>query len=147
MDEPGRPSLQGACILVIEDHKDLLEGLSAALRLLGASVLTASDGNAALEITRRTTPQIILCDLRMTGMDGFEFIGRFHSDPSMRRIPVVAMSGLPGEQAFAKTRQAGFAGHLTKPIAFSTLAAQLGRLLLSGCGPTGVAEKPPEIRR
>jgi two-component system CheB/CheR fusion protein len=126
-------------ILVVDDHEDTLEGTSIALRFCGAKVLIASDARSALEIARSTKPDVILCDLRMPGMDGFEFIARLHSEPLMRRVPVVAMSGLGSPQDRLRTQDAGFAGHLVKPIDLANLAGEFRRVLAqeaSPCQPT-----------
>ena len=82
-----------------------------------------------LTLARQHPPDVIFCDLRMPGMDGFAFLERLRSDPELRRSRVIAVSGLASEDDVRRTWQAGFDGHLVKPIIYDGLLAQLKRTL------------------
>jgi CheY-like chemotaxis protein len=81
-------------VLVVDDDQDIREILSEILRDAGYIVVVASDGREALERLRSATPSLILLDLNMPGIDGFELIGRLRQDPASARVPVVVMSAV-----------------------------------------------------
>jgi two-component system, cell cycle response regulator len=105
-----------ARLLVIEDNAENMELLVYLLHASGNEVLTAVDGALGLEIAGREFPDLILCDIRMPVMDGFEVARRLKADPALRGIPVIAVtasvSGADRESAIA----AGFDGFVAKPI-------------------------------
>ncbi len=108
--------LAGLSLLVVEDSDDTREILCALLQQLGAQASVARDGREALQIIEKTHPDLVLCDLRMPRMDGYEFIRELHRDSSPLKPPVVAMSGLTSGEERQRTRAAGFKGHLKKPF-------------------------------
>ena len=103
---------------MVEDSDDAREALHALLLYLGATVTTAADGRAALDTLRdaESPPDLILCDLRMPRMDGYEFIRELRRTPQTNHPPVIAMSGLVSEPDRALTRAAGFKAHISKPF-------------------------------
>ncbi len=141
--EPPR-RLDGVTILVVDDHPDSLDAMGLMLGSLGARVLVAADGTRALEILGRERPDLVLTDLRMPTMDGFELARRLRVDPRTARTRVVALTGLDDEADYLRTLEAGFDGHLTKPVEYDTLGAALWRLLPSGRAPAG---RPRRARR
>jgi signal transduction histidine kinase/CheY-like chemotaxis protein len=108
--------LAGLSLLVVEDSDDTREILGALLEQLGARVSGARDGREALQVIEKKHPDLVLCDLRMPRMDGYEFIRELRRDPSSLNLPVVAMSGLTSEEERQRARVAGFEGHLKKPF-------------------------------
>jgi signal transduction histidine kinase len=110
-------------ILVVEDAEDSRESLRDMLELLGANVFVAADGREALDVIRRTTPDLVLCDLRMPRMDGYDFIHALHERPGGVHPPVVAVSGLVSDTDQQRTREAGFEGHVKKPFDETTIVA------------------------
>ena len=91
-----RPSaLAGLVVLVVEDSQDSRESLRESAELLGARVSVAGDGREALAMIGEVDPDLVLCDLRMPHMDGYEFIDEFSRAKSIRHPPVLAMSNSP----------------------------------------------------
>jgi signal transduction histidine kinase/ActR/RegA family two-component response regulator len=112
-------------ILVVEDTFDTLDSMTALLESLGATVLAAGDGREALEVLERSRPDLVLCDLRMPRMDGFEFLRELTSREGARHPPVVAVSGLGSEADRRRTGEAGFVGHLVKPTDEAVLVSSV----------------------
>lgn len=129
MAEAERPvDLTGVRVLVIEDDDLTADVLARMASSFGASVTLARDGHAAVEAVARAAPDVILCDLRLPGMDGFQFMDWLRAQPEVARIPVVAVTALASDADVMRTWTAGFAGHLVKPFDRSTLGSQLQRL-------------------
>jgi CheY-like chemotaxis protein len=108
-------SIRGLSELVIEDSDDSRESLRLLLEQHGATISSAHDGQEALELIAKVAPDVVLCDLRMPRMDGYEFLRELHR----RRLeapPVIAMSGLASADDRRRTRDAGFRGHVSKPF-------------------------------
>jgi two-component system cell cycle response regulator len=103
-------------ILVVEDDPDSLELMSYLFRAFGHEVLGARSGDAALGIAASTPPDLILCDLRLPGMDGFEFLARLKAEPALRSIPVVAVTAYAMPADRDRVMSAGFTGYVSKPI-------------------------------
>jgi len=124
-------ALAGLSILVVEDTADAREMLHILLKHLGAEVSVARDGREALDMIRfrDADPDLVLCDLRMPRMDGFEFIRELHRGPSSVHLPVVAVSGLASEADRQRTRDAGFEGHINKPFDEAAVVAAVGAAL------------------
>ncbi len=120
--------VKGARILVVDDHADSREALAAMLALFGAQVELAADAARGLTLARRSMPALVFCDLRMPEIDGFEFLRRLRLVPEIARTPVVAVTALPERDTLMRTWEAGFSGHVTKPITPEILEAQLFRV-------------------
>ena len=117
------PRLDDLVILVIEDHADSREILRQLLESLGAGTILAREGREGLLSLSERRPDVVLCDLLMPGMDGFVFISQLRSHPPWADVPVVAVTALGGDTDYRRTWEAGFDGHLTKPIEVGQLAA------------------------
>jgi two-component system response regulator MprA len=110
------------CILVVDDNLDILESMSRLLKSAGYDVVTATDGQVALDRLRGgTTPSVILLDLMMPGMNGWQFLEELHRDPSLTAIPVVIVSG--GSYRETEIKSLGVAGYLKKPFDVTKLLA------------------------
>ncbi|MBK1716085.1 ATP-binding protein [Thiocystis violacea] len=114
-------------ILVVDDQRDVADSCAMLLRCLGQRVHTAHDGPAALDLAERIRPDLILLDIGLPGMDGYEVARRLRDSDAGRNARLVALTGYGREDVQRQTRAAGFDEHLLKPVATETLIALLGR--------------------
>lgn len=123
-------------VLVVEDNVDAGTSLRDLLQLLGHDATVVGTGPCAIETLRRRRFDIVLCDLGLPGVSGYEVARRVRSDAVSRETPLVALTGYGQPADRARTAAAGFDEHLIKPIDVAALNEVLG--LLCGQGP-GVA--------
>jgi CheY-like chemotaxis protein len=116
-------------VLVVEDYQDAREMYAAYLQFSGFEVAEASNGVEAIEKTQELLPDIVLMDLALPRMDGWEATRRLKNDPRTRHIPIVALTGhaLAGHAEGA--REAGCDAFVTKPCLPDALVAEIKRLL------------------
>ena len=124
-DADAQPSLR---VLVVDDNVDAARSLGMVLRMLGIAHEVCFDGASALDAARRFQPDVVLLDIGMPGMDGYEVARRLREDPGNRGIALVAVTGWSQLQDKERTRQAGFTHHFSKPVDISALQALLERL-------------------
>src|SRR5262249_50697411 len=103
-------------VLVVDDNVDAADSLTLLLRLYGHDVRTVHDGFAALEAARTFRPEIVLLDIGLPGMDGYEVARRLRNNGDGYPFVLAAISGYGQERDLARSRQAGFDQHLVKPI-------------------------------
>lgn len=127
--EPEAAGLAGLSILVVEDSDDTRESLKHLLQLRGAAVSVARDGREALDLIPDVAPDLVLCDLRMPRMDGYEFIRELQRTDSPAHSHVVAMSSFAAEADRQRAHDAGFAAHIKKPFGDADLVAVIGTVL------------------
>ncbi|MBA3641828.1 MAG: response regulator, partial [Acidobacteria bacterium] len=119
--------LHGLRILVVEDMDDTLDATRAMLETLGADVIAARDGLEALGSMTSGAYDVILCDLRMPRMDGYEFLKELRLLEQCSRLPpVIAVSGLASSADHVRTQSAGFDAHIDKPFDDLTVIAAVG---------------------
>ena len=112
-------------VLLVDDSPEALGFLTEALEQSGFSVLIATSGTSALGIVERITPDIILLDAVMPGLDGFETCQRLKANPAVSQTPVVFMTGLTETEHVVRALEAGGVDYLTKPINIDELRARI----------------------
>jgi DNA-binding response OmpR family regulator len=112
-------------VLLVDDSPDALGFLTEALEASGYSVLIATSGHAALSIVARISPDLILLDAVMPGMDGFEACKALKADPVVAQVPVIFMTGLTETEHVVKALESGGVDYLTKPINIDELRARI----------------------
>jgi CheY-like chemotaxis protein len=114
-------------VLVVEDNRDGLETLMALLDMLGYATAGAGDGHEALRVAREFRPHIVLLDLGLPGMDGYQVAQALRADPQFQGLFIAALTGWGAEGDRRRTADAGFDAHLTKPVELGALEATLAR--------------------
>jgi PAS domain S-box-containing protein len=109
---PARPSRR---VLVVDDNVDAAESAAMLLRMWGHLVQTAYNGPAALEAERAFQPEVVLLDIGLPGMSGYQVAEQLRSRPESRALVLVALTGYGQEEDRRRAREAGFNYHLTKP--------------------------------
>ena len=112
-------------VLVVDDSPETLSFLTDALEAAGCTVLVAVDGAGALDLVRRVTPDIILMDAVMPGLDGFETCRRLKRDRAVAHVPVIMMTGLSETEHVVRGFEAGGVDYVTKPIVPDVLIARI----------------------
>src|ERR1700760_4945353 len=111
--------------LVVDDSPETLRLLTDALDGAGMTVMVAMDGAAAMRIVDQITPDIILLDAMMPGMDGFETCRRLKRDAGLSHVPVIFMTGLAETEHIVRGLDAGGVHYVTKPIAIEEMLARI----------------------
>jgi len=123
-----------ARILLVEDNPTNLELMRYLLTHHGHDVASASNGEQGVERTRELRPDIVLCDLRMPYLDGYGLLERVRADPALDRVVVVAVTAYSMPDDRKRVREAGFDGHLTKPIEPEKVVGQIEAFIAEGRG-------------
>jgi DNA-binding NarL/FixJ family response regulator len=111
--------------LVIDDSPETLRLLTDALDGAGMTVMVAMDGAAAMRIVDQITPDIVLLDAVMPGMDGFETCRRLKRDAGLSNVPVIFMTGLAETEHIVRGLEAGGVDYVTKPIVIEEMLARI----------------------
>lgn len=112
-------------ILIIEDIPDLAEILSELLSYLGHDVFFALDGPEGIRKARHYLPDVLISDIGLPGMSGYEIAEVFQNDDQLKSIYLIALSGYAQPEDFERSRKAGFRQHLAKPVNLDSLKAAL----------------------
>jgi len=121
----GRPRLERLSILVIEDNADTRDVLKLMLEVEGASVETAENGEQGLRAAERLRPDIVLCDIGLPDIDGFEVARRIRARTDLAVSRLIALTGYGQAEDMRQAIKAGFDAHLTKPVNLEQLMALL----------------------
>jgi PAS domain S-box-containing protein len=113
-------------VLIVDDYEPNRKTLARLLRLMGHEVITASGGEEGLRFLEEFNPEVVLLDLNMPGINGFETAKRIREIPRLRQLKLIALTGYGQEQDRELTKQAGFDAHLVKPVDVETLEQLLG---------------------
>lgn len=117
-------------ILIVDDDQDNLDLIQEQVSLLtGCSVVTALDGTTALSLARKLRPDLILLDIWLPGLDGFQVVQYLKQDPNTESIPVIAITAAARFQEQAMAMQVGFVGYVRKPYDLETLEAAMEKYL------------------
>ena len=119
----------GARILVIEDNATNLELMVYLLRAFGYAPVTAAGGEAGLEAIHRERFDLVICDVQMPGLDGYEVARRLKAHPSFRIIPLVAVTAMAMVGDRDRALAAGYDGYIAKPINPETFIKQVEAFL------------------
>jgi CheY-like chemotaxis protein len=124
------PDLVGLHILVVDDDLDLRESLSLLLELYGASVTAVGSAREALQVLSATVPDVLLSDLAMPGVDGYDLIRKIRALPSDRgaQVPAAAVSARTGPEDRRRALAEGFQVYVPKPVSGEDLVAVVARL-------------------
>jgi signal transduction histidine kinase len=121
----GRPRLERQSILVIEDNADTRDVLKLMLEVEGATVETAEGGEEGLRAAERLRPDIVLCDIGLPDIDGFEVARRIRARTDLAVSRLIALTGYGQAEDMRQAIKAGFDAHLTKPVNLDQLMALL----------------------
>jgi CheY-like chemotaxis protein len=113
-------------VLIVDDNADGTAALSALLRHMGHSVEVAHDGYEALHAARRQRPDIILLDISLPGIDGFQVAAALRGEPGFDGLKIVAISGRAGDEERQRSREVGIDHYLVKPVDLGFIASLLG---------------------
>jgi CheY-like chemotaxis protein len=140
---PAPPAAQAASrrVLVIEDNLDAARSLSDALELCGHHVAVASTGQEGLARAHQFRPEVVLCDIGLPGMDGYEVARAFAADERLRGTYLVALTGYALPEDVRRASEAGFRQHIAKPPSLE----QLEQLLATA--PSAAPVRPPAEER
>ena len=120
---------RGLRVLVVEDNVDAAESLAALLRLWGHDVRVVHDGLKAIDEARRQHPEVVLLDIGLPGLDGYQVAKRLREDAELDGALLVAMTGYGQPDDRRRSREAGIHHHFVKPVepfVLRTLLANLG---------------------
>jgi signal transduction histidine kinase/CheY-like chemotaxis protein len=128
---PGPPPVNGvvphrARVLVVDDNRDVAESLRDLVEAFGHEVQVARSGDAALAQARQNPPDVVLCDIGLPGMTGYDVARAFRRDPALRHARLVAVTGYAQAEDRREAAEAGFDRHVGKPPDPSELEQLLG---------------------
>ena len=113
-------------VLVVDDNVDGAESIGMLLKVHGHHVHLAHNGPEALRAAERFQPQVIILDIGLPGMNGYEVAKRLRQQPEFKSAMLVAVTGYGQEEDRRRSREAGFNFHLTKPVEPDDLRRLIG---------------------
>lgn len=124
--------MSGHRILVVEDNPLNLKLVRDVLTASGYEVVEAQTGEAGVSLAADCAPDLVLMDLQLPGIDGYEALRLIREDPRIGEVPIVALTAFAMREDRERTARAGFDGYLSKPISVRELPAQVGDFLSNG---------------
>ena len=122
-DQAGRST-----VLVVDDNPDAASTLQALVQLNGHHCIVASDGEKAIAIATQLVPDVVLLDIGMPGMNGYEVARRLRSIPVLEDVLIAAVTGYASDEDRERAIEAGFDAHLAKPVTYDQLVRRLALL-------------------
>jgi CheY-like chemotaxis protein len=124
-EEPAAADGRGLRVLIVDDNFDACLMLASIVRLQGYDVQTAYTGPAALAAAQIWRPDVVLLDIGLPQLDGYEVARRLRAEPATRGMRIIAISGYGTEEDLQLGREAGFDAHLLKPVDADEIGALL----------------------
>jgi PAS domain S-box-containing protein len=124
-DLPGPPEVAAQKILVVDDNVDAADTLALLLQLEGHEAEAVYESTQALEKARTFQPEVVLLDIGLPGMNGYELAERLRSIPELNAMRLIALTGYGKSEDYERTKVAGFDDHLVKPVDAATLRRAL----------------------
>jgi CheY-like chemotaxis protein len=125
-----RYAMSRATILVADDSSDIRTIMRYLLNDLGFAVVEATDGNQAVRLARQCQPVLILLDLCMPGIDGWEVAARLRADPALEEVPILAMTAYNVSSAIRAALRAGCQQVVTKPFDLHDISRRITALMV-----------------
>jgi two-component system CheB/CheR fusion protein len=126
------PAAKKRRVLVIEDNRDAASSLQEALQLDGHEVVVAYDGKTGLLKAREFHPEIVICDIGLPEMDGYQVARAFRADAALKGVSLIALTGYAGPQDRRRAQEAGFDRHIAKPPSIEELEKLLAEVPAGG---------------
>jgi CheY-like chemotaxis protein len=114
-------------VLVVDDNVDAADSMALILRMSGYEAQCAYDGPSALDAAAQYNPDVVILDIGLPGMTGYEVARKLREQPRFDRMPIIAVTGYGQEDDRNKSKQAGFDHHLIKPVSPEALQSFLGK--------------------
>lgn len=133
-------------ILVVDDNEDALDSLAALLKLCGHEVFSAANGLLALEAAERHLPDVVLLDIGMPVLDGYEVARRIRAREWGKTVTLVALTGWGQDADRRRSQEAGFDSHLVKPLDLDRLTRLLARLPAERLAPSATDKAKAEAQ-
>ncbi len=108
-------------ILIADDNQDITLSLSILLKIFGFDVDTVNDGREVLSVARTRRPDVLLLDIGLPGLNGYQVAGQFRSDQDLKDVAIIAISGYSPDMLDRQFRRSDFDHYLVKPVDFRTL--------------------------
>jgi two-component system CheB/CheR fusion protein len=115
-------------VLLLEDSPDVLQVLQLELEWMGYEIDAATDAATAISAAMLVRPDVIISDLGMPDVDGFEFIRRVRAIPSLAAVPAIALTGTTNDRDVRQALTSGFSAHVLKPVEITDLARRVEQL-------------------
>lgn len=126
--QKGEESMKRYRMLVVDDNRDSAESLALLLKLTGHETHTALDGEAAIKAAAESQPDVVLLDIGMPRLNGYDACRRIRQEPWGRDMILIAQTGWGQDDDRRRTEEAGFDGHVVKPVDPDDLIKMVARL-------------------
>jgi signal transduction histidine kinase len=127
-EENEMPQAVNQQVLIVEDSHDTLSMLRTIFEQKGCDVITATSAPEALRLAAENKPTVVISDIGMPGMDGYEFLTKLRRLPGMKNVPAIAISGYAMDEDRERSSAAGFVAHLAKPVDVDALFALIQKV-------------------